>query len=333
MTKRRTALAAVWCLVGVLAWAAGTEAQRQGFRVFATDASGNSAAVGVTGGALHVSLSGASVPSVMPTDDRTLVGNGSVWQAKALSDCDAATSAVTYDVTTNAFGCNSISGGTSLTDSASLRTALSDETGSGAAVFAGGNIGAATATSLTSAAGADGCFGWVCRKTVTLTDAQIKALPSTAVELLPAPGAGKANLPLDGFMVVNTSAGAYTNVSYLTDGGITAMYFTSSAYGLPAVDPLTTGLNGFTKSIRLAAANVRTYLAGDTEVTLGIAQAGTPKSGTSGANAGVMDENTALTVLIDNYDSDYSVDRGNFTGGNAANTLKIVMFYSVVDVP
>jgi hypothetical protein len=39
-------------------------------------------------------------------------------------------------------------GGTTLTDSASLRSALSDETGTGAAVFAGGNIGAATATSI-----------------------------------------------------------------------------------------------------------------------------------------------------------------------------------------
>lgn len=38
--------------------------------------------------------------------------------------------------------------GTTLTDSASLRSALSDESGTGAALFAGGNIGAATATSI-----------------------------------------------------------------------------------------------------------------------------------------------------------------------------------------
>lgn len=44
------------------------------------------------------------------TDDNVMVGNGTTWQSKALTDCDASTNAVTYDTTTNAFGCNTITG-------------------------------------------------------------------------------------------------------------------------------------------------------------------------------------------------------------------------------
>jgi hypothetical protein len=51
------------------------------------------------------------VSTLAPTDDNVVVGSGAAWQLKALTDCDAATSAVTYDTTTNVFGCNTISGG------------------------------------------------------------------------------------------------------------------------------------------------------------------------------------------------------------------------------
>lgn len=44
-------------------------------------------------------------------DDTVMVSSGSAWVAKALTDCDGASSAVTYDTTTNAWGCNTISGG------------------------------------------------------------------------------------------------------------------------------------------------------------------------------------------------------------------------------
>ncbi|MCE9643623.1 MAG: tail fiber domain-containing protein, partial [Candidatus Andersenbacteria bacterium] len=43
-------------------------------------------------------------------DDNVMVGNGTTWQTKALTDCDTASSALTYDTTANAFGCNSIAG-------------------------------------------------------------------------------------------------------------------------------------------------------------------------------------------------------------------------------
>lgn len=45
------------------------------------------------------------------TDDNVMVGNGTVWQSKALTTCTGTGKAVTYDASTNAFGCNTISGG------------------------------------------------------------------------------------------------------------------------------------------------------------------------------------------------------------------------------
>jgi hypothetical protein len=69
-------------------------------------------------GTLAASRGGLGMSTV--TDDTLAVANGSTWQSKALTDCDAATSAVTYDTTTNAFGCNTINGATGANPSASV---------------------------------------------------------------------------------------------------------------------------------------------------------------------------------------------------------------------
>lgn len=41
------------------------------------------------------------------TDDNTFVGNGTIWQGKALPSCSTSTSALQYDTGTNAFACGS----------------------------------------------------------------------------------------------------------------------------------------------------------------------------------------------------------------------------------
>lgn len=68
-------------------------------------------------GTLPVANGGTNLTAA--TDDNVMVGNGTTWQSKALTDCDSATSAVTYDVTTNAWGCNSI---TSISGAALTKT-------------------------------------------------------------------------------------------------------------------------------------------------------------------------------------------------------------------
>lgn len=66
-------------------------------------------------GSLIASLSGqgtapptSSLLTLGVTDDSIPVANGTAWQLKALTSCSTASSAVTYNTTTNAFGCNSI---------------------------------------------------------------------------------------------------------------------------------------------------------------------------------------------------------------------------------
>ncbi len=44
-------------------------------------------------------------------DDNTMVGNGTTWQTKAVGSCSGATDAVTYNTTTNSWGCNTIAAG------------------------------------------------------------------------------------------------------------------------------------------------------------------------------------------------------------------------------
>ena len=44
------------------------------------------------------------------SDDNVPVGNGTTWQSKALTNCDSVTQAVSYNTTTNTWGCNTITG-------------------------------------------------------------------------------------------------------------------------------------------------------------------------------------------------------------------------------
>jgi hypothetical protein len=60
-------------------------------------------------GVLPLANGGTGVSSA--ADDTVLVSNGTTWQAKVLTTCTGAGKAVTYDATTNTFGCNTIAGG------------------------------------------------------------------------------------------------------------------------------------------------------------------------------------------------------------------------------
>lgn len=172
-----------------------------------------------------------------------------------------------------------------------------------AVVSGGGGGGGGSGTGWTTAA-------------VTLTNAQVLALPSTPIQLIAAPGAGKALVsPASGhgfgFIVCDTTAAAYTNVNDDTH----------------CLIRLSLGENSV----------VSQFAYGNSLLTFGaiagmaLNPAGVLRSpGTTSApliQSPVDDvanvENQALMLDLANV-------LGDLTGGNAANSLKITVGYLTV---
>jgi hypothetical protein len=153
--------------------------------------------------------------------------------------------------------------------------------------------------------------------TVTLTDAQIKALPTTAVEMVAAQGAGKVVLPVSVFAVADTTAGAYAlnasevswNIAWNSSPQI--RYIGATNGGVASL--LTTPQIGFTSFLVGASLSQGT---GDfTGEILSV-------SGGFLSQA----ENLAL-VIKDDWDG-----ASDYTNGDPANTMKITILYTIIDV-
>lgn len=139
---------------------------------------------------------------------------------------------------------------------------------------------------------------------VILTDAQIKSLPSTFINVLPAPGAGKANIAVMTVLKWHTVAGYY---------------------GDDADTILGIGYNG---QIQLADASVYTNM--PTVAVDGLAVLpGQAYAYLTGSYAGYLAnyyqalsnyENTPLQIGAMNT-------AGDFLGGHADNTLKVTVYY------
>jgi hypothetical protein len=153
----------------------------------------------------------------------------------------------------------------------------------------------------------------------TLTDAQIKALPTTPITLVSAPGSGKRIKVIGAALRVDSTAGAYTNID--------ATYSAIAVYYLGDFSQWATAgvVDDSTATPSLAR---RTTLSGGT----GIGSADLPPyvdiftQGWTVPNivgSGVS-ENKALAIAADNDGT------GNFTGGNAANTLRVDVTYLVL---
>lgn len=152
--------------------------------------------------------------------------------------------------------------------------------------------------------------------TVELTDAQFKALKTTGIDVITAPGANKIALPVSFAMTLDTTAGVYTNISanshlFLeTDAGY---------YGLLIGDRAAETLTRLTDFITYNAvafafgnviqgvysANYETLVPTVLEIT------------------GLI--NKAVRIRVIN-------SGGNYTGGNALNTFKITVGYLIIDV-
>lgn len=145
-------------------------------------------------------------------------------------------------------------------------------------------------------------------ESVTLTDAQIKALPTTPVEIVPAQGAGTLIAPLWGRVRLNTAAGGYTIVG----NPLWQLVHMASPFPIEA-SGFVNALSANTAGILSAPIpDLSSFNAEEEYLSWGL-------SGDEDAR-----ENVGLGIAdVYNGLSDY-------TGGNAANTMKVTVLYTVI---
>jgi hypothetical protein len=147
-------LAIILCLLSlpvhaVTIWGATNRAPATGTMRFPVDTSSSSSPgyLNITAvnayiwanptGTLPVANGGTNLTAA--ADDNVMVGNGTAWQSKALTSCSGASSALTYNTSTNAWGCNTISGSGTVT-SVDVSGASTGLTFSGGPVTTSGTI-------------------------------------------------------------------------------------------------------------------------------------------------------------------------------------------------
>lgn len=137
----------------------------------------------------------------------------------------------------------------------------------------------------------------------TITNAEIKTLPTTPVVVAPAPGAGKAYVHVATHLVCDATAGVYTNIN------------------AAAVGPFATYGSNVSATATMVNGDVDWILADNSAVNYALFSG---KSIDGGALADV--ENQTLRLGMTN-----GLD-GNLTGGHPANTLKVSTIYYIVEV-
>lgn len=147
-------------------------------------------------------------------------------------------------------------------------------------------------------------FSLVKQASITLTDAQIKALPTTPVEIVAAPGAGKLLVSLydllsfdwtadytniDSGALIGVADGLMINVAETPDGAVSSL--------------IASGGDRFVWLIPMHAVN-----------------SGEPQSLTGYDNTSL---NQPIAIFAGNI--------GDFTSGHPSNTLRVSVLYAVLD--
>lgn len=169
---------------------------------------------------------------------------------------------------------------------------------------------------------------------VSLTDADIKALPTTKKTLVAAPASGSWIKILGGSLVINNAAGAYTNIN--TNAGLFIMPQGKFAWLVqpivndttptPNVTQLTTLLN--THTYKQVVPFVVPYSISDADASAN------PQNWvlSAGLDSGTVADVGVGTASVDGLAVELSIDNGgsgNLTGGNAANSGKVTLYYTV----
>lgn len=154
-----------------------------------------------------------------------------------------------------------------------------------------------------------------------LTDAEIKALPNVFPEIVAAPGAGKMIKFDSGVVIVDCQAGPYDNIddgcdiAFFVSDQVSALLANSASFTL--VTNLLTDDSGVNYTVLSPQARLYGTVSG-TDLS-GTLQAGRVRSASDATNQPLL------------FGADNGI-LGNFTMGNAANSMKITAFYYIIDV-
>jgi hypothetical protein len=173
------------------------------------------------------------------------------------------------------------------------------------------------------------------KATAVITNNQIRTLPTTPEAILPNAPEGKFYNVLGGYTVINTLAGAYTNVESTNAGGITTMNVT----GLFSPAFTTNGnINSALSAARLSVFQFipagKAYGAADADVTDGISAEGYIYSPLSrikelAALSDILEQ--PVNIGIDNYTAEFAEPAGDLTGGHASNYIIACVYYTLED--
>jgi hypothetical protein len=147
---------------------------------------------------------------------------------------------------------------------------------------------------------------------VRLNNAQIKALPTTGVDIVLAPGAGQVIIPVLSICLHNWVAN-YTNIDAAAKLGLQMTPATGYVLG-----PLR----------EAEGASVSGVLAAGAEAYGRLAPLDTSILGADTAEFGVVADLANQAVVL----SATNGAAGAFTGGNAANTLDVIVYYQLLSL-